>query len=475
MKIYSILMMMGLLLSACERDLGENGQGEPADGLIEEVKILEDPTNVLRMEVGITTKEEISLELEYWKDGAESTKKQLRFGKQERQWAIKLILLEEKASYWLKVTAMNEAGAKESKHYQFTTKALPNNLMQFTNLMPDYTYAFDGYIHVGDKKQGTLYLINSEGKIVWYQPTDGLSVICSSFDSNTKTFQAILGFNPNESFTGEYIYVVDLYGNVKLKKHFTELSNPYFHHDIQMLDEEALVVVNQVKQPFDLTRWGGSSEEMVTGDGFSILDFLGNTKWVWSAFDFVSPEDDPNIMDGNGAFEFPPRGDWLHANSVARCPDGDFIISFNRTSQVWKVDGHTGEVRYKFGEGGDVSLDDPSDFPDRQHAASIAPDGSLMMYDNGYTLKRSRIMAYRIDEITKKAVVTLKVILPQEDFSPNQSSAYWMDKEHLLFGSVVPATLGVIDKNGNLMWHYKTNNSFYRALYIDLTNLINRE
>ena len=85
-----------------------------------------------------------------------------------------------------------------------------------------------------------------------------------------------------------------------------------------------------------------------------------------------------------------------------------------------------------------------------------------MIYDNGYTNKRSRVMVYRINEITKQAEVTMKIVLPKEDFSVNQSSAYYMDNDRVIFGSVVPKTIGVTDKNGNL------NRPFYRALYIDL-------
>lgn len=469
MKLFGILIIIiSLLLTSCQEEM-KNTESAAIE-LIDKVEVEHDPENVLRMDVRIMAKETVSLRLEYWKDSDRSTSRQLVFDSQQQSLTTKLVLLEEQSKYWLKVSAQNQKGETEEKLYQFTTEALPKGLMEFTNLMPDYTYAFDGYIHVGDKQQGTLYLINARGKIVWYQPTDGLSVICSAFDARTNTFQAILGFNPNESFTGEYIYVVDLYGNVKLKKYYTELSNPYFHHDIQMLPDGNLAIVHQIKQSFDLTRWGGTSDETVAGDGFSILDASGNTLWTWSAFDIISPEDDSGIMGGNGAFEFTPRGDWLHANSIYPCPDGDYLISFNRISQVWKVNGRTGEVVYRFGKDGDIRLDDSADFPDRQHAASIAPDGSLMMYDNGYANKRSRVMAYRIDETTGQGEVTLKVTLPKEDFSANQSSAYWMDNDHILYGSVVPKTIGVIDKHGNRMWRYKTNRPFYRALYIEINH-----
>lgn len=468
MRIVGLLLIVGFLLSACQSEEGDKQMVESDNELIDIVRIQDDPDNVLRIDVEVTMREPAALKLVYWKDGNESVKRELIFDDQKQSWATKLILLEEQTKYWLKVYASNQNGmVEESKPFQFITKALPDGLMKFTNLMPDYTYTFNGYIHVGNKQQGTLYLINAEGKVVWYQPTDDLSVICSGFDPKTKTFQAILGFNPNESFTGEYIYVVDLYGNVKLKKYYAHLDNPYFHHDIQMLDNGDLVVVNQIRQSFDLTRWGGSSNEMVTGDGFSILDFSGNTKWTWSAFDFISPEDDPDIMGDRGEFQYTPREDWLHANTAYPCPDGDFLVSFNRIRQVWKVDGRTGEVIYKLGRNGDVHLTNLEDFSDRQHAASLTPDGDVMIYDNGYTNKRSRVMAYRINEITKQAEVTMRIVLPKEDFSVNQSSAYCMDNDRILFGSVVPKTIGVIDKNGNLMWHYKTNRPFYRALYID--------
>lgn len=462
------MLLVSLCLVACQGQMED--ANKVAVELIDRIQVVQDPDNVLRMDVRITLKQPATLRLEYWKDGNDSSSRQLVFQSQPQTLDTKLILLEEQSGYWLRVCAENQQGATEEKLVQFTTQALPKGLMKFSNLMPDYAYTFDGYIHVGDKQQGTLYLINSRGAIVWYQPTDGLSVICSAFDKRTKTFQAILGFNPNESFTGEYIYMVDLYGQVKLKKHYTELLNPYFHHDIQMLGDGKLAVVHQIRQSFDLTRWGGAADEMVVGDGFSVLNDAGQTLWTWSAFDTLSPADDPQIMGDRGAFEFPPRGDWLHANSIYPSEDGDYLISFNRISEVWKVNGRTGEVVYRLGKGGDVQLDDPADFPDRQHTATIAPDGSLMLYDNGYSAKRSRIMAYRINETSRRAEVTLKVILPAEDFSANQSSAYWMDNDRILFGSVVPKTIGVIDKHGNMMWHYKTDRPFYRALYITINH-----
>jgi arylsulfate sulfotransferase len=470
MKYLYLLILTTFCISSCDNSHNFENTNDLNASLIDSIQIKNDTTNVLRMIVNINCKERVSLKLDYWKDGNELSKRSLSFQYPCTQISTKLIILEEDSKYWLKATVTNKQGKVEEKLSQFHTLSLPTDLMTFTNLMPDFKYSFDGFIHVGDKKQGTLYLINAQGKIVWYQPTDGLSVICSNYDPKSKTFQAILGFNPEETFTGQYIYVVDLYGNVKLKKSYTELDNPYFHHDIRMLNNGDLIIVNQIKKTYDLSKWGGSSHELVSGDGFSILDSLGNKKWAWSAFDYISPENDPNIMGGNGDYEYPPRKDWLHANAVYPCPDGNYLISFNKLSQVWKIKSQTGEIIYKLGKGGDIALDDSTDYSDRQHAASIAKDGSLMFFDNGFTNKLSRVMGYQIDEQTKKAKVTLKINLPKDDFSPNQSSAYWMDDEHVVFGSVVPRTIGITDKYGNMLWHYKTNNNFYRALYININD-----
>lgn len=75
--------------------------------------------------------------------------------------------------YTLKVyVTRNEEIHRQEK---FKTGKLPEDTIVLTNLLPEFSYAVGGYIHIADKASGTLYLIDDKGKIVWYEPADDYS------------------------------------------------------------------------------------------------------------------------------------------------------------------------------------------------------------------------------------------------------------------------------------------------------------
>lgn len=461
MRIFPLIL---LLLSAAVCSCISVGSGEGGSGLdscVENVVVADDPDNILRKYISVDLDREAPVTVEYWKSGEDRRKRTVVSEVPSRHHEMKMIIMEPESDYVLRVSAGD--GWTEKR---FSTGKLPEGMLQMTDLLPDMTYSFDGLIHLADKASGTLYLINDNGKVVWYEPTEGKSVICSSYDSRTRSFQAIVGFNPDENFTGEFIYVVDLYGNVLMKKYFYELENPYFHHDISMLPDGNIMLINQIREKFDLTAAGGSASETVCGDGISFMDLDGNVYWRWSAFDVISPEDDPDIMEHDPEFQYSGVDDWLHANSLTADAEGNLYISFNKLSQVWKISPE-GEVIYRMGKGGDISPDDPASFSDRQHSVSVTPDGALMIFDNGYSSEISRAVSYMIDEDAHTSVTDVCFALIPEDFSPNQSSVYQIDSERFIYASTVAQNVAITDRYGNLKWRYHSSAPMFRAIYIE--------
>lgn len=460
-RAYSPLMaVFPCLIVACV----QGGYVQEADNgsVISMVTVEDDVENVLRKYVSVDLSKPSSIMLEYWKQGDDGRRNVLSSSSVSSRHEMKLVILEADAEYLMKVST--SGGDEET--VMFRTGELPDGMLETTDLMPDYSYAFDGLVHIADKASGTLYLINDKGKTVWYEPTDGKSVICSNYDSRSKSFQAIVGFNPDENFTGEYILVVDIYGNVLMKKYHYELDNPYFHHDVIMLPDGNIAVVNQVREEFDLRHAGGSESETVAGDGITVMDLDGNTLWTWSAFEVMSPEDDPDIMVRDPEFQYAGNQDWLHANSLCVDADGNFYISFNKLSQIWKISPE-GELIYRLGKDGDISIDDPDSFTDRQHSISVTGPGRLMVFDNGYSAKKSRAIEYEIDGSGRTAKTLVKYNIIADDFSPNQSSVYRIGSHDMIYASTVAQNIAVTDINGNLKWRYHSSAPIFRAIYID--------
>ena len=459
------LLSLVLLLPGCREEESSSVPDPVTDQLIAAVTVDDDPQNVLRKTVTVQLREAGDVCVEFWKPGEEQRTRRIESSTESPEHRIKLIIMEAESSYTLRITATS-GDLVEQEISDFKTGELPEDCIEATNLLPDFNYAFDGYIHVGDKASGTLYLLNDKGRVVWYEPTFGKSVICSNYDRRTQSFQAIIGFNPDENFTGERVLVVDLYGNILMNKAHTELENPYFHHDILMTPSGEILLINQVREEFDLRAFGGSANECIHGDGITCMDLDGNVRWRWSAFEVMTPEEDPDIFENDPEFQYPNNEDWLHANSLWRDEAGNIYISFNKLSQVWKLDPERRLV-YRMGRQGTITLDDETNFSDRQHGISITSEGELMLFDNGYTNKRSRALAYRIDEQNRTARTVIRYDIPKEDFSPNQSSVYRIDAERMIYASTVASTVGITDNYGNLKWRYHLSAPIFRAIYID--------
>jgi hypothetical protein len=358
--------------------------------------------------------------------------------------------------------------------FSFKTRSLPGDLSTFVNKLPASKFRFKGYINIATKPNNSyLYLINDMGKIVWYQSADNKTIPNFSFDSIHNTFQCIIGQNPNEKFGGDEILVLDLYGNVIFKRTYDELKNPDVHHDFIRLPNGDFVTINRVKKVFDLSSKGGNTNQVVNGDGLTVMDINGNVKWEWSCFNYINPLDCSFIMDGpnTNGIALAAVDDFLHANSVTLDTDGNYLMTFNRINQLWKIDSKTGYVYYKLGVNGDVDMPKEG-YTSEIHSAHINQNGEIMVIDNGHANNQSRALSYIVDEKSKTAIVKMDVKFPKELFTQNQGSDYMIDSQHILLGSTLTKTIAITDLSGTPIWQYQTDENFYRAYYIkeiDLT------
>jgi len=216
----------------------------------------------------------------------------------------------------------------------------------------------------------------------------------------------------------------------------------------------------------------------VRGDAILILDKKDNVIWKWSVFDVMDPTDYGNILN--------ERDDWLHADALLKDSSGNYLISFRNNSQIWKIDGNTGELIWKLGgNDGDFYLQDSLRFYG-QHNIYFNKKGDLVLLDNGnkyvqpgsapnkQTLKRpkmevfeSRMITFSIDEENMKARIIDEVVFPKQYFTKSQGSSSYLTGDLIMFCSTNTHQITFHSQEGSYLGCILLVHPSYRAQYIE--------
>jgi hypothetical protein len=174
-----------------------------------------------------------------------------------------------------------------------------------------------------------------------------------------------------------------------------EHRDDYMHHDFQRLDDGNTLVIRWEKMPFEIaTRVQGGhvapdDPEWMWGDVVREIDPQGATVREWRSWEHLNP-------DHHVKCPLESRKEWTHLNSIELAPDGDWLLSFRLTSTIARVDGRTGAVRWRWGDG----------ILSHQHHATWLDDGHVLLFDNGCHRKElpSFSQVVELDPATKKVV-----------------------------------------------------------------------
>ena len=183
----------------------------------------------------------------------------------------------------------------------------------------------------------------------------------------------------------------------------------------------------------------------------------------WSCFDHLNPLDHPNITTKK------VKEDWIHANSIDQDSEGNYYMTTNRDSELWKINGRTGELVYRVGENGTIKPT-ANLLSHGIHCAVVQSPNEVLVIDNARENKTtgSRALIYKVNEHSKTVSVPLEVALPKGQFSTTRSNVQFIDNQHVLFALSTQKQVIITNRN-TTPEIYRTlllPQTFYRVTYI---------
>lgn len=460
-SMFSIIA--AVLLVACK----PVGNGETIGDYVNGIEVTNVKDNSLRVNVGIDFKEACEFTISYWRNSDQSdimtTKvRQGTIGKQ----AVTLLFLYPESTYHMKVNIVS-ADNVSSDNYDFKTYSLPADMptysLEETSGTPVPGYIFQTMV----SKAGYIMIADTDGVIIWYQAVDQASRMFDLVLDEGRIW-LLTGFK--EGSTGKFqrlvaeIRCIDLYGKElhrwSIKNN--EIDIPYAHHEIRQMPDGNIVVVSNFTRECDLSSIGGSDKELVYADGYTIFNEDGKVLKTWDAFEELG-----DLTTCPYVEPLRRSSDLMHANSFNWDSNGDYYMTFNHCSQLWKIDPQTGKVLYRVGPDGNVALDESGEANGLHNAIPLGPDRVLCM-DNGRERGWSRAIIYKVDPQNMTATVELSVPLDVKYYSTDRSGVELICNDTMLmFGMTVSQYVVFTDLKGNVLKSLTRSGMSYRTAYIE--------
>ncbi|MES2063669.1 MAG: aryl-sulfate sulfotransferase [Bacteroidota bacterium] len=422
---------------------------------IKTVQLVNLPANRLRFKVMVTTNQKSSAYLKYWSRNSKDTLYS-DLSKDSLHHTLNVMCTVAKTDYTFEVIAVKGKDYVSSNPYHFETKPIYQATPYFdlVSIDPSIEKEMKGMYFLTQilTQPGSMVIINYKGDIVWYEPfKKGVKV---TNWTPQHTILSIIGAEKIPSSGGDEIVETNLAGKQVLHLQLGKGDmDKMVHHEVRYDNEGNIYALTFDKKVFDLTKAKGLPRDTVHGDGIVVFNKAGHKIWEWSMLDHLDPLGDPLILKH--------KKDWVHANSLFKDTDGNFLISYRDLNQVWKVDYKTGKVLWKFGEGGDFPLKDNELFY-AQHAVHFDDAHHLIMLDNGTKTGITRQITFKIDALNKRAKAISMITLPKAYFTTAKGNAYGIDGNKMLFCLTDPRAFLITDKSGKILWNIQVGGDPYR-------------
>jgi hypothetical protein len=224
-----------------------------------------------------------------------------------------------------------------------------------------------------------------------------------------------------------------------------EYRDEFMHHDYQRLANGNTLIVRWDKLPQEIaTRVQGgfvgkNDPDWMFGDTIQEITPAGEVASEWRSWEHLSTEQHVKCP-------LESRKEWTHLNSLEITPEGHWLVSFRLTNRIAIVDGETGAVRWRWGDG----------VLSHQHHASLLDNGNILVFDNGCHRPDapSFSQVLEIDPATKQIVWTYKAEPILAFYSFMVSGAERLPNGNTLITEGASGRLFEVTTEGEVVWEY---------------------
>ncbi|TAM99993.1 MAG: hypothetical protein EPN39_05265 [Chitinophagaceae bacterium] len=478
------------------------------DVQIESIKLTSPNNSAFFENIQVNLNKPVSISVRYWSDSNSAVKYYTPETSNGFKHTIHLVLLKPATTYQYQVI-VHDFFNLSSKIESFHTRSL-GSWMIHDWVKKNHPHEA-GAIGKGlvmlcyGGTPGYVAMIDSNGKIRWYWQVDSIGVRAATLTPRNTIL--VLLHNPGldeindvpdksevEKLNnmnvplrrgrvgyagGTSLAEVDLTGKIlwRININADSLGYSSIHHDLRMDASHHILTLIRDPLPYNLSGEGGKVKDTLWGDALIRIDTTGKILWKWSPWTSWDFKDDREL----NLLSY----DRFHLNALWITKDSNYLISSAILNQIWKINAKTGKVMWKFGKSGNFKLDSGSYFY-FQHDVNIAPNGDIIMFDNGdyspfdttqlkyrftglYTnsqYKVSRVLGFRLNERDMTSRCTLNIQLPPKDYSSRMGSAYFLPNNNLLVTSSKTGKVLVMDTTGKILWELDSYFVPYRAEYI---------
>ena len=119
-------------------------------------------------------------------------------------------------------------------------------------------------------------------------------------------------------------------------------------HELRLIGDDEGLLSGLTTRVFDLSRFGGPVRGTVIGDVLQRLDRAGTVMFEWNTFDHFQLDDaDDFIWQSPSTTGY----DFTHSNAIETLPNGDYLLSTRHLSEITRIDGRAGTIRWRMGKG----------------------------------------------------------------------------------------------------------------------------